>query len=405
MAMALRTCLLDVTGDNEGTFRMPFYRLDELCVVDLCSDWTELQEHLRHGSIDLVAVNLDAPEQPRFLSIRRIIELAPECAILGVSGDNTPDTIIAAMRAGCAQFVRAPIDPEDLREAVDRVRQIRCPMAAGYQQISVIGSAGGAGATTLACNLAIELAQLTGRRTAVVDMDLQFGDVACAFDVTPKYSVADVCRAGMAIDRTLLEMALEELPCNVSILGRPENLGDGDDVSAEAVEQLLRHLAQLFPFTVVDTPRIFSPAVLATLKSSDRVLIVSQVGVPFLRNATRICRVLLESGMDERRIDLVLNRCQASHERITLAEVEKHFGRPALARIPNDYKHITASRDLGHPILAHAPQSPARQAIHELAGRLAERHLDQAADTDRKRGLFGLFGKKKRAAKSAAAAT
>ena len=174
----------------------------------------------------------------------------------------------------------------------------------------------------------MELARAVERRTVLVDMNLQFGDVACAFDVIPKYSVADVCREGMAIDRTLLEMALEELPCNVSVLSRPEHLEESEEVQPDAVEQMFRHLSQMFPFVVTDMPRHFSHSTLVPLRAADRIFIVSQLAVPFLRNATRIHHCLLQAGIDEARIDLVLNRCNANHERVKPEEAEKHFGRP-----------------------------------------------------------------------------
>lgn len=402
MSIALRICLFDQVAVHDTSFRPPFERIEGVTVVDLCQNWNQLQEHLRFGNVDAVAVNLDtAEESARLYLIERISEVAPDSAIIGVSSDTNPDTIIGAMRAGCTQFVRAPIDGDDLRNALDRIRQTRQPVATGCQHIAVIGSSGGAGGTTLSCNLALELARVTERRIGLVDMNLQFGDVACAFDMVPKHSVADVCRQGIVIDRTLLEMAMDELPCKVSILARPENLEDSEEVHPDAVEQLFRCLGQMFPFVVVDLPRHFSQTSLAAVRACDRVLIVSQVAVPFLRNATRIYESLLRAGIDERAVEFVLNRCHGNHERITLPEVEKHFGRPVFASIPNDYKRITASRDLGHPILNTAPNSPARLAIEEVARKLAATHLGEADAGSAKGGFFTLFRKKRSKAPTA----
>lgn len=391
MSIALRICLYSPAAGSESAFGNSFEGLDDVQVLDHCRDWNQLQEHLRVGRADAVAVDLDDGDaNARFLPIRRIAEIAPDCAIIAVSSDTNPDTIIAAMRAGCTQFVRAPIDAADLRTALDRIRQTRVPLATGCKQIGAIGSSGGAGATTLVCNLALELAHLSGRRVALVDMDLQFGDVACAFDRNSKYSVADVCRGGVNIDRTLLETALDELPCNVSILPRPNDLEEAEEVNPAGVEQMFRCLAQMFPFVVVDFPRHFSLSTLSALRALDHILIVSQLAVPFLRNATRIYQCLLQAGIQEKRVEFVLNRVAANHERIKPEEVEKHFGQPVFAAIPNDYKHVTASRDLGHPILASAPHSPARLAIQDLARRLGASQLGEGEDevATGKRGLL-----------------
>ena len=137
-----------------------------------------------------------------------------------------------------------------------------------------------------------------------------------------------------------------------------------------------------------------SPATAAALTNADRVLIITQLAIPFLRNATRIYEGLLQMGADEDRLSVVLNRSNANFERIKAEEVEKHFGRPIFAVIPNDYKHIGTSRDLGHPIVSDAPNSPARRAIQEIARRLASKHLSEE-NLPTSGGLFGLFRKRR----------
>ena len=219
--------------------------------------------------------------------------------------------------------------------------------------------------------------------------------MACAFDLSPKHSIAEVCHDNVAIDRTMLEMALDELPCKVSILARPDNLEESEEVKPNAVEQLFRCMSQMFPFVVIDLPRHFSEITLAALRSADRVFIVSQVAVPFLRNATRIYNGLMRAGVDEQRVDLVLNRCHGSKESISPQDVEKHFGRPVFASIPNDYKRITTSRDLGYPILTTAPNSPARLAIQSIARTLASSHLGEESLEGGKCGILSLFRRKR----------
>ncbi len=403
MAMALRVYLFEQGGSANSTFRDPFDRLDAVKVIELSTRWEELQAHLHSGQVEAVAVNLDAQEGRNALyAIQRICEVAPGVPVLGVSSSSDPEMIIQAMRAGCSQFVRSPIDMSDLSAAIRRVRQTRAPNAVESARFCVMGSAGGAGATTIAANLAIELARLIERRVAIVDMNLQFGDVACAFDASPKHSLVDLCRSGANIDRTMMETALVELPCNVSLLARPESIvGLSDEIPPDAVEQCFRVLEQMFPFVVADLPRLLSPMTAAAIIGADRVLIVTQLAVPYLRNATRAFEYLLSLGYDEDRIEILLNRCNANHERIKPAEVEKHFGRKVFATVPNDYKRMTTSRDLGHPIVTDAPNSPARLAIREVARQLAAGRLGEAS-AKQESSLFGMWRRKKPRAAAAA---
>jgi pilus assembly protein CpaE len=389
MVNSLCAVLYDEAHSADDPFRIPFEQARGLEISGECSSWQQLQTFLCAGGIDLVIVNLDTVRgEPASHILRRITEVSPQCGIIGVSRNVEPETIITAMRAGCHQFVRSPVDQEDLRAALDRVAQRRMPMGRRGSTTAVIGASGGAGATTIACNLAIALARLTKDRCALVDMDLQYGDVACTFNLTPRYSVADVCQTDTEVDRSVVESALMELPCKVSLLARPERVEQTELVSPDVVGQMFRVVGQLFPFVVVDVPRYFSPPVDAALESADRVLIVTQLSVPQIRHATRINEFLLRRGAVGERIGIVLNRCNAHHENIKRQQAEEHFGRPVYAVIPNDYKRAGASRDRGQPLVADAPNSPVAVAIAQLAARLVE---EQMEEDPRRAGAGGLL--------------
>jgi len=389
MARPLQIALFTGQGIEGDALRAPFDHVDNHVITVETSSWDELKEWIRHAHIDLVAVNLGDNKDQGLVIVQRIMELAPTCAVLGISTRSDPDTIISAMRAGCTQYVTWPIDPIDLRNAVERIRATRINTAHTSKRICVIGSSGGSGATAIACNLAMELAHITDHRSALVDLNMEFGDVCSSFDCNPTYTLYDVCTAEVEIDRLLLSKALHELPCNVSLLGRPNRLEEAREIMPEAISAVLKVLGSMFPHVVVDLPRSLSFINSAALADADHVLIVTQLGVPFIRNATRIYDCLLQMGTDEQCVEIVLNRCSANFERITPDEVEAHFGQPIFAMIPNDYRRVQTSLDFGHPIVTDAPTSPARLAIKEMAQKLT---CDGIID-EQIRPAPGLFGK------------
>ena len=393
MAETLRICLFDTLPDRTPSFRIPFEQTQNTLILGEFNQWDELREWVRHGQVDIVAVNLDGDQEAALTVVENIGRTGQRCGIIGISSNLDPNFIIRAMRAGCSQFVCWPVDQGDLESAVERIRATRAVAVQAAKRVCVIGSSGGAGATTIACNLAMELGHLTHRHCALVDMNLEFGDVNCAFDCKPKFSVADICREQVDLDRHMVEKAMHELPCNVSILARPESLSDAHSVTPDGVTRALQALAELYPFTVIDLPRAYSFLSAAALRNAERVLIVTQLGVPFIRNATRIYECLLQMDTDEDRIEIVLNRCKANFERITPEEVESHFGRPVFALVPNDYRRVQTALDFGHPIVADAPNSPARVAIQEMARRIAGEDLDEGLSAAAS-GLFGKFWKK-----------
>ncbi len=386
MASALKAVLFNRVGESSAAFRRAFDALGTINVVEESQDWDSLRAAVDQGGIDLVAISLDGAEQECLEIIRRLTHLYSGCGILGVSSNHSPAGIIAAMRAGCSQFVCSPIEQEDLRQAIDRMHLRQTHSNNDSKRICVIGSAGGAGATTIACNLALELGQITERRCAIVDLNLEFGDVAATFDCSPNFSIADVCQQGVDIDGILLGRALQELPCNVSLLARPERIESAREVTSEGLGCMFNIMKMMFPYVVVDLPRMSDYLTGAAVDQADRVLIITQLTVQYLRNATRLYKCLLGLGVEESRVDLVVNRVNSGGERISQSDVEQHFGRPVLATIPNDYQQVQASLDLGQPMLKEAPNTPARLAIHDLA-----RSLTGEAPKKQHRGLLNLL--------------
>ena len=171
------------------------------------------------------------------------------------------------------------------------------------------------------------------------------------------------------------------------------------EATPEGVSQVLRALGEMYPYVVVDLPRAYSFLSAAALRQAERVLIVTQLGVPFIRNATRIYECLLQMETDEDCIEIVLNRCKANFERVTPEDVEAHFRRPVFSMIPNDYRRVQSSLDFGHPLMTDDSSSPARVAIQDMARRIASDAGDEiVATAAAKPGLWRkLWGKPNKA--------
>lgn len=371
MDQPILVCLFDCEQRAGGTpFREPFEQIQRLHILGEYSTWEELEECSKRYDLDVIAVNLDGDEEAALRIVERVSRQIPGCGVIGVSKATDPQAIIRAMRAGCAQFVCRPVDIEDLKSALSRIRASHPLTAKGSQRICVIGAGGGAGATIISCNLAMELATLSGRKCGLVDLNLEFGDICCAFDCRPRFTIADACADPEKLDRSVLKSVLHDLPSNVSILARPNDIEESDAVTPDALELIFKLLDDMYPNVVVDLPRATSFLSAVALAKADRVLIVGQLSVPIIRNATRVYECVMQMGADENCVEIVLNRYNANFERITIEDVEKHFARPVFATIPNDYKNVAAAVDMGHPIGADSPTCPARKAIHDMARKI-----------------------------------
>ncbi|MCA9251699.1 MAG: AAA family ATPase [Phycisphaerae bacterium] len=395
MGQKLRLCLFSAALPGDIPFAAPFQALDKVTLLGETADIEEFREGMRTTTVDAVAVNLDDEGELGFEAIEYTGTVQPNCGIIGVSSNSDPAKIIRAMRTGCNQFVHWPIDGVDLRDAVNRIAANRQVSAPTGKRICVIGSSGGVGATTVSCNLAMELAALTESNCALVDMDLEFGDVACAFDSEPKYTLADICVDGQQIDKEFLTKAAEIVHDNIALFARPHDVEGARSVSPEATTQTFHVLNDMYPFVVVDLPRTFSFLSAAAVHAAERVLVISQLSVASIRNATRIFQILQQMSVPADHIEIVLNRYKANFERITPSEVEDHFQRPIFATIPNDYRHVQAALDLGAPMYTESPDSPARHAIEGIAKRLFNNETSKDAPAvPQSTGLFSRIWKR-----------
>ncbi len=377
---------------NNTKIEVPLRQSPSVRRVESHPSSDDLVDYVCSQECDVLAVDLDTVGAINV--VERVALSRAECGILGISARTDATFIIQAMRAGCGQFITTPVEPDDLESALQRLRPLRRAVNVRSKRICVIGSSGGVGATTIACNLATELALLSQDPVGLVDLNLEYGDVCCAFDCQPKYSIADVCHDGADVDVETACAAFIDLATGVSILGRPDHLEHARDVTPDGVLTVLQLVAKKFPHIVVDLPRSYNFLSAMAVRDAERILIVTQLGVPPVRNAMRIYQSLQQMGADEDNIEIIVNRSDAAYERISRDDVEAHFRRPVFAEVPNDYQFVSAAFDLGHPIGADAPTSKAKQAIAEMALKLAPEYA--TASTEKKgNGLFNkLLGRK-----------
>lgn len=396
MGSLLHVCLYNAEPETskeltDAICGLNFVRLEaEVSSVD------ELVTLLHQTAINLVFFHLDPDTASVVEVIEQVSTRFPEVAMIGVSHQTGPQAILAPMRAGCDQFVCEPIDLSDLATAVSRVAAKRFMMHPKSRRICVTGASGGVGTTSIACNLALEIGDLTGKDCALVDLDLQFGDVAMNFDCDPKYNLYDLGAAGLELDHAILGQALEKLPCKVAVLSRPEMVEQHEHVTPDTVHRAIELLMSNYENIILDVPRHLHPVSMAAFTSADMIFIVAQLVVPSIRNAKRYYDALLRMGLPEERIEFVVNRGDKQGTgRITVKDLEETVKKPVFACIPNDYQFVARSIDFGRPIAALDRNSPVRTAIRKMGMKItSERGTKrERADDDRveKKGLLKRF--------------
>lgn len=383
MQSTLQVCLYNMDPEWSEELRARIGDLNFARLVAEASNPEQLAALLQDTPINLIFFHLD----PDPLAVIGVIDQTaarfPAIALIALSHDTDPQAILAPIRAGCDQFVCEPIDAADLAAAVGRVTSKRLLTRAKSRCIGVMGASGGAGTTTIACNLALEIGHMTDRPCALVDLDFQFGDVAVNFDADPKYSFYDLAGSSGQIDRTMLAGVMTELPCNIHLLSRPQRVEQSQAMTGDAVHHAIDVLKSAYESVVVDMPRHLDPCTMSALGQSDLVVIVCQLLVPSIRNAIRLYETLSHAGVPDDRMEVVLNRGDSGGGRITTDDLEEAIKKPIFATIPNDYQFVARSLDFGRPIASMDRTSAIRSAIGKMARRIVGDEGDDGKDARR----------------------
>ena len=314
-------------------------------------------------------------------------------------GPANDDTIMRrCMQAGARDYLKRPVQADDFIESVYQV--LRAVVDSGEvvrgQLTTVINAKGGSGASFIACNLAHILAAQRSRKTALIDLDLQFGALPLMLDIKTRNSLFDVISAVDSLDPIALQGFMTQHASGLQVLSSmTEQLAFPYETSVDAVQRVLGIATQTFDHVIVDLPRQLDPLSEMVLKSADRVLVVMQQSFAHLRDAKRMLTLLHGYlAVPRERITFVINRYNEKSE-ITGDDVRKALHPMEPVTLPNDYDNVTNSLNLGRPLYDGARNTPITEALCMLAARIDGAEKPEAPQTIRKT-LRGLFGREER---------
>jgi pilus assembly protein CpaE len=235
---------------------------------------------------------------------------------------------------------------------------------AGGDIICVLGPKGGTGKTLTASNLAVALAQ-HGKRVALVDLDLQFGDLGLVMGLTPERSIFDLVTSGGSLDAPKLEAFLSRHSSGVEVLLAPTRPDQASAITPEFLRDLYAVMRTQFDFVIVDTPPGFTAEVIATVDAAAGVCLIGTLDAPSLKNAKLGAETLELMGYPLDRIRVVLNRAD-SKVGVSHADVVTVLGRAPDVLVPSS-REVVRSVNAGEPIVLAGPRSEAAKAFDALA--------------------------------------
>ncbi|WP_153392500.1 AAA family ATPase [Ornithinicoccus halotolerans] len=335
---------------------------------------------IANGSGPMTTLVIDPDEggeKYAFDLARRFEKEHPDVSVLLVT-DRAKELGLSALRSGMRDLIEETASVEDIRLTLDRAERAR---AAAFQSekagpregadsvparvVTVASPKGGVGKTTLATNIAVGLAQQSSQEVVLVDLDIQFGDVAAALNLEPQATLADVVHGPALTDSMTLKAMLTRHETGLHVLCGAKSPAEADGMTPAHVGQILTHLAAQFRYVVIDTAPGLSEQTLAALDHTTDLVVVTSQDVPGVRGLRKELELLDALDLAPATRHVVLNFSDKSGG-LSVRDVEKTIKRKVDLALPR-HKKVVRSTNQGVPLVLHGGRDRVVKELQNLA--------------------------------------
>jgi pilus assembly protein CpaE len=338
--------------------------------------------------VDVLLLDINMPGMDGIATAEQLSLRVPTASIIMMSVQGEPDYLRRAMLAGAREFLVKPFSSDELaasirqvhqreRQKLDRVASARPQVptngkaepARAYngQVVTFFSPKGGVGRTTLAVNFAVAARTELGKRVALVDGGLQFGDVGVLLNLNPKnQTIADVAREMASGDTETLDATLVEHSSGVRVLMAPPSPEMAELVTPDHVSRIIAALRTTHDLVVIDCSPLLQDMTLAILDQSDVVLTVLTLEITNIKNIRQFLALVEQLGYPEGKVQLLLNRADSGYG-IRLHDVESSIGRKISHSVVSDGRTVVYALNRGVPFVIAARQTRVSEDVVRLA--------------------------------------
>jgi pilus assembly protein CpaE len=338
---------------------------------------------------DVILMDINMPDMDGITATGLIRQRNQVAQIVFLSVQGDPNYMRRAMQAGAHDFLTKPPMADELISAVRRAGEMaqversrtaqvvasataataQPTLGAGFvngRVIMVYSPKGGTGVTTLATNLAITLHN-EETRAALVDGNLQFGDVAVFLNEQGKNTILDLAPRADELDPDIIDgVLLKHAASGIRVLAAPAKPEHADHVTADQFGKLVKYLRQIYAYVVVDTSHVLNDVTLTALDASDIVVVVCTQDIPAIKNIRLFLDLLTTIGVKRDRLCLVMNKFDKRIS-ITPEKVSENLKQPVVGVIPLEEAVVIPSVNRGVPFMIDNKTKTVSRAVFALA--------------------------------------
>lgn len=371
----ISTVIISDEFSTKEVLKLFVSEFDNLETIDDFNNYSDIFNILASSKgKSLLIVDLSTNKIKNLDFILQVTKECKNCKVLALSDNPSVELIIEVMRAGAKEFVPVPIIKNEFFEAIKKlVTEMNEPVKKNKCKIiSVFSNKGGIGKTSLATNLALELAKITKENIALIDLNFQMGDITTFLDLKSSFNISYMLENLDKINETFLLSTLERYKStSLYVLADPPYFKQADNIQPRQITRLFDTLKETFSYIIVDAEASFDGKNIAALDNSDLIMLVTVANLPALRNTQRCLELFEKLGYDKEKIKIVVNRYMENDE-IKEVDIEKVLSKDIYWKIPNNYFAIMSAINKGIPVSDVNDTTNVSQSYKKLAQQISD---------------------------------
>jgi len=372
----VKVILADANSNTRSNIRELLELDRSIDIVSEAASGKEVIDKIENMEPEIVVMDPNMPEMDGIETTRYITIHYPQVFVIIVSENDDTQSFRKAMLAGAKEYLIKPLSAVELNNSVKQVAMLnrKClntkpQQVDGWETttklkdnkvISIFGTKGGVGKSVICTNLAVATAQKYKDKVALVDLDIQFGDISIMMNINPRKTLSELMQEGDEPEKELLKDYFYERN-GVNVLAAPNKPELAELVTAGGVNKILQVCKGMYNFTFIDTPSFIDEITLTALEMSDLILLIISLDLPTIKNVKKGLDIL-QSLQLLPRTRLILNR-SSGVAGIEPRDVEKVLDMRIRAEVPSDGKLVVSSLNQGIPFIKMSPKAPISKSM------------------------------------------
>jgi len=360
MAVAIKIIIADDVQEMRDMIEKMLMTSDlEYEIVGFCANGAEVVDLMQKKKADIILMDINMPIMNGLEATQIICEKYPQVRVIIMSVQQESEYLKKAMLAGAKAYIMKPVDIDELVDTIkttyeryqflDTAAPAKPSQTHHAEVISFFSAKGGVGKSMIALNSALLMHDKLGKKVMLMDLDLQFGDIALMVNKQNELTIKEMFDDSPIKTMEDVQPYIHSYKSGVDMLFAPKDPESAEYISKDQINEVIELLKKHYDVIIIDTGVNYDEVTLNALDHSDRVVIVTNLEVTGLKNTKLSLRVMQSLNYDHQKVKILVNMTNDKFG-VTKANVQKAFNYDVIGYLPEDIKLVRNATNTGIPL-------------------------------------------------------